>query len=340
MTSIRNWYTAQELAGLPGVPGTPQNVSAKAKREQWEGQRRLGSKAIEYSIAVLPVETRNALLKAAAESVATAPSGPAPKAAARARLPKLRAAESLTHRQILTRDARLLVVNMLKRMMQDGFSQRAACNQLLAWAANGELQDSVIAALALGNNKSGFEWSIYLNEQGPPVAEARPGQNVAAAARRLSARTLERWIDAEATGGADALAPGKRAKDLSIKPWVPYLLAEMQRPQKPHLSDAWRRMCTALPDDIEAPSYYAVQRWYSKKYSSLDKQRGRNQGSALNPHRYHRTRSAEGMTPMQEIHSEAGAPISRHRTRCLTSTSNWRFGTRTTWLHAMCSGLA
>lgn len=301
---MRNWYTAKELAGLPGMPGTVQNVKAKAQREGWEGQRRLGSKAIEYFFATLPIETRHALLKAAAEQVAAQQPKPLPVRQDKTALRTVNAEGELTHRQTLTRDARLLVVNMLKRMMHDGLSQRGACSQMLAWAAAGELHESVIAALALGNNKSGIEWAIRLNAQGLPEAEALPGQDVQAAVGRLSVRTLERWVESEAKGGMAALAPGKRAKDMSVKPWVPYLLAEMQRPQKPNLSDAWRRMCLSLPESIEAPSYYAVQRWYSKKFSSLDKQRGRNQGSALNPHKYHRTRTAEGMVPMQEIHSD------------------------------------
>lgn len=300
---MKNWYTARELAGLPGMPGTVQGVNLRAKREGWESQKRIGSGGgYEYNFLVLPDETRNALLKAAVDEVAK--HQPAPPALPAKKLPRQRDTASLTHRQILTRDARLLVVNTVKRMMHDGFSQRAACTKIHSWGASGELPAGLIAALALGHNKSGIEWDIRLDEQGLPEAEARPGQDVQAAVARLSVRTLERWVEAEAKGGVDALAPGKRAKDMSIKPWVEYLLVEMQRPQKPTLADAWRRMCVSLPENIDAPSYYAVQRWYSGKYSNLDKQRGRNQGSALNPHKYFRTRSSDGMVPMQEIHSD------------------------------------
>ena len=58
---MRKWFTAQELAGLPGLPTTDRNVRLMAEREGWEGQRRLGSKAVEYSFAVLPAETQAAL---------------------------------------------------------------------------------------------------------------------------------------------------------------------------------------------------------------------------------------------------------------------------------------
>lgn len=60
------FYTAQELAGLPGLPGTERNVRALAKRHSWKGQRRLGSKAIEYAFDELPQETQTALTRRAA----------------------------------------------------------------------------------------------------------------------------------------------------------------------------------------------------------------------------------------------------------------------------------
>lgn len=306
---MRNWYTAQELVGLPGMPGTARAIQLRAQREGWEGQRRLGSKAIEYHIAVLPEATRAALLKAAVTEVAEARAAaptietlPVVQETAVALRP-LSSTGSLTHRQSLTRDARLLVVNMLKRLIAGGLSQKAAIAQLREWTARGELQPQVLSALALGNNKSGLEWAIRLVD-GLPSAELLPGQDVRAAACDVSMRTLERWLQQARDGGAEALAPGKREKDMSLKPWVPYLLERMQRPQKPFLSDAWREMCAALPEGVEAPSYHAVQRWYREKFSSLDKQRGRNQGSALNPHKYHLSRSSEGMQPMQELHSD------------------------------------
>lgn len=300
---MRNYYTAQELAGLPGLPGTARNIKEVAKREHWEGQRRLGSKAIEYRATSLPKVTREALLKAAVDAVAS--QRPAVTERTTSQVVAItKANDALTHRQRLTRDARLLVVNTIKRLQDEGISQRAACVRLLAWAATGQLQQNVQVALALGNNKSGIEWNIGTNAEGLPEAEAAPGQDLQRAACLLSARTLERWMEMERNGGASALAPGKREKDMSVKPWVPYLLAEMQRPQKPFLTDAWRSMCRTLPKSIAKPSYDTVYRWYSKKYSSLDKQRGRHQGSALNPHKYSRTRTAAGMVPMQEIHSD------------------------------------
>ncbi|MHA5702687.1 DNA-binding protein, partial [Pseudomonas aeruginosa] len=68
---MSEWFSAQELAGLPGVPGTARNVKAMAERKSWSGRRRVGTKAIEYHVSALPKETRAALLNAALGEVAT-----------------------------------------------------------------------------------------------------------------------------------------------------------------------------------------------------------------------------------------------------------------------------
>jgi len=67
---MHNWYSARELAGLPGMPGTERAIQLRAKRERWEGQGRLGSKAIEYCFAALPAETQAALFGASLSVVA------------------------------------------------------------------------------------------------------------------------------------------------------------------------------------------------------------------------------------------------------------------------------
>lgn len=60
----QNWYTAKELAGLPGLPGTHSAIVRKAKREGWEGRRRKGrGGGREYKFDSLPVEAQARLLK-------------------------------------------------------------------------------------------------------------------------------------------------------------------------------------------------------------------------------------------------------------------------------------
>ena len=59
---MKSWYSASELAGLPGLPRTVQNINEKAKRESWTHRPRQGrGGGREYSIYSLPAETREFL---------------------------------------------------------------------------------------------------------------------------------------------------------------------------------------------------------------------------------------------------------------------------------------
>jgi hypothetical protein len=63
------YYTAKELAGKPGMPGTVQNVNSKAKRENWPWRKHAGKGGgREYPLSSLPAETRAALAVASTTS--------------------------------------------------------------------------------------------------------------------------------------------------------------------------------------------------------------------------------------------------------------------------------
>lgn len=68
MTNQLGWFTARELAGLPGMPGTERAIQIRGKSD-WQGRKRNGSKVIEYRLTDLPGETQAAIL---ARSVAEA----------------------------------------------------------------------------------------------------------------------------------------------------------------------------------------------------------------------------------------------------------------------------
>lgn len=55
-------YTTKELAGMAGLPSTPNGVRIMAMRKGWSSQRREGTKAREYCFDVLPTETQTALI--------------------------------------------------------------------------------------------------------------------------------------------------------------------------------------------------------------------------------------------------------------------------------------
>ncbi len=58
---MKEWFTARELAGLPGMPGTERGVLKAAKRENWRSRKRPKGKGREYHIQSLPETTRTHL---------------------------------------------------------------------------------------------------------------------------------------------------------------------------------------------------------------------------------------------------------------------------------------
>lgn len=214
------------------------------------------------------------------------------------------ASEDLTSRQRLIRDARLLVVRKVHQLRNLGTSTNRAAETLLHALASGELAESVVLAMAIGNDKNGFVFDVVIGHEGVLVGVPGPDQKIDGFAAMTSARTLRRWCQAHAERGADGLIPLKRQRDMTTKPWVPYFLQHMQRPQKPMLTDAYRAMVASLPEGIERPSIHAVRRWYDTKYSNIDKLRGRHQGSALNAFKFSHKRTNAGMVPMLEVHSD------------------------------------
>ncbi|MFI8414958.1 DNA-binding protein [Serratia sp. NPDC078593] len=60
----KEWFAAQELAGIAGLPSSPQGINQMARREGWASQRRKGvqGKAVEYHIDSLPLSVRNLLM--------------------------------------------------------------------------------------------------------------------------------------------------------------------------------------------------------------------------------------------------------------------------------------
>ncbi len=62
---MKQWYSALELAGLPGLPTTRQNVTLKAQREDWPSRSRKGKGGgREYREVAVPAKTLRALLLA------------------------------------------------------------------------------------------------------------------------------------------------------------------------------------------------------------------------------------------------------------------------------------
>ncbi|MDW0617336.1 transposase domain-containing protein [Mannheimia haemolytica] len=68
---MNEWFSANDLAGLKGMPSSPQGVNKKARLEQWQKQQQNGKqgKAYEYHLHSLPPETQQQLRLNAALAV-------------------------------------------------------------------------------------------------------------------------------------------------------------------------------------------------------------------------------------------------------------------------------
>jgi putative transposase len=60
---MKQWYSAFELAGLPGLPALSNNITRKAKAEKWQSRQRTGrGGGKEYAYNSLPKPTQAALI--------------------------------------------------------------------------------------------------------------------------------------------------------------------------------------------------------------------------------------------------------------------------------------
>ncbi|SEC23098.1 putative transposase [Pseudomonas saponiphila] len=266
---MRNWYSAQELAGLPGLPSTSRNVKAMAARENWEGQQRLGSKAVEYSFAMLPEKTQAALI--AASIPASAPEAPAETHVILSGCDAKKASR-LNDSQISVMTARLSFVREIERMSKV-VSQNRAILTLVSLARTGDL-------------------SPYLAEQ---VVRANDRKTED---RTLSERTLKRWLADYRAHGEMGLAPARRKQDMSVPSWAAEFLKHYQRPQKPSVEAAYEQF-KQIHSEVHSsvcPSIHAVRRWL-KKLSPEARERGRMGPHELKTLQAYNRRKADMLWP-------------------------------------------
>lgn len=262
---MRNWYSARELAGLPGMPGTERAIQLRAKREHWEGQGRLGSKAIEYHFSALPKETQAALINASVNE-----SQPAQVEA-----PELNEAERdtvfasrLSEDQRSVMVARLAFVREIERMSR-AVSQQRAIESLVALAKADQL-------------------SPYLTDRVMRANDRKTGD------RTLSERTLKRWLSDYRQHGETGLAPARRQKDMSLPAWSVSFLTCYQRPTKPSVEAAYAEF--ALKHPAERPSIHVVRRFLNK-LSAEARERGRRTPQELKALQPFKRRSTKQMYP-------------------------------------------
>ncbi len=243
---MKQWYTAQELAGLAGMPGTDRAIQIRAKKEAWEGRRREGSKAQEYAFASLPADTQSALLAA---SLAQAPAVVLPQAET---LPAVVAGSvtELASWQRECAEARLAIVREIQRMAGTVGMTRAVM-EMVNRAGLGNLPDHLQGLVRVANAKAGE-------------------------GRTLSRSRLYDWCRLVDQAGSQSpvalLAPKARAQ--AIPAWASPLLKAWGQPQKPALTDVLDKLRQVLPAD-QMPSYHQAYRFLTQRMGKVDVQRGR-----------------------------------------------------------------
>ncbi|SED34892.1 DNA-binding protein [Pseudomonas anguilliseptica] len=265
---MRKWFTAQELAGLPGLPTTDRNVRLMAEREGWEGQRRIGSKAVEYSFAVLPAEAQAGILARLVqqEQPQEAPKPTAPHSLISPKRDGL-SASRLNDDQRSVMSARVSFVREIERMSQVVSQQRAILT-LVGLARDGQL-------------------SPYLAER---VERANDRKS---ADRSLSERPLKRWLADYRKHGEVALAPIRRKQDVTMPSWAPLFLKHYQRPQKPSVVAAYEAFSAEYPG---APGIHAIRR-YLAKLSPQQREHGRMGAHAIKSLKAMKRRAADTLWP-------------------------------------------
>ena len=238
------YYSARQLAGLPGLPGTERQVRARAAREKWAVREAPapggpGGVRHEYSLSALPPETQAALLKPAEES-ALPPALPVP-------LPLITA---LADWQTQAMDARLGIIVHVRRVMAErGIRLKRAVEIVVSQARGGTLPEHIQRLVSAAN--------------------ARLGKS-----RALSSRSIHRWL-AQERSGTTAVAPRVK-QTATTPPWAPALLKTYRKPQKPALTDCVRYLRTPglLPAGVTPPSYDQA-RTLLRRLGNVEVNRGR-----------------------------------------------------------------
>ncbi|EFX7053198.1 transposase [Shigella sonnei] len=285
------YFSVNELIGLPGMPGTAQGVRLALKKLAGNTpelvRKRQGTKAFEYHIDCLPVETQDAVrerhfkaLLASQENETSSASvpqkskshiKPSQELELMRQCPALleREVSSLTAKQKQIADARALLAGEVERLRLAGMSRAGAVKFIATESRKGLLPAELQAAADIANARKG---------------SSRKG---------VGERSLQEWLTlflSTRQGGERLalLAPGhlKARKPEQIK-WLPDFLAHWRSLNGPSLQAAyrsfeeeWQQVYADQPAMIAAcPSYDAVRR-AMEKLPKRERVRGRVSGSA------------------------------------------------------------
>ena len=291
----KGWYSAQELAGLPGLPGTDRRVRSAAEKNLWVSRAKVRGKGNEYALRSLPAETQAYITSLIHDLVATSPAPvgsalpavavnpekpkkttavtvalPAGAVAVRGQVRKLKAEAQLTDGERAYRDAALVLCRAIERAEAESKHSVKRCCE--------ELADRLVARMASGAEIDGLMQAAvttYLK----PRKNAGPLGGVAAQAGRLQ-RMMAFFEEGRLAGDVGRfLVPGKREKVGHNPIHVACFLRFFCLPTRPPVVEAYRAMEPWLIErGLEVPSYSVVCRIENELPVTV-KYRGRVTGS-------------------------------------------------------------
>jgi putative transposase len=289
------FITVNELAGLPGLPGTPQGIryamNKLAANSPELMRRRQGSKAIEYHIDCLPAEAREVVRQRHYTSVleqSGCKSVDVPVKRSKAIKPSneleimrqcpalvTREVSALNAKQKSVADARALLALEVLRLRDAGMSRLAAVQFIVDGSRDGTLPDHIMDAALIANARKG---------------SSRKG---------VGKSSLQEWVTIyqETENSVERLimlAPGyHKAKKPEEIFWMMDFLQHYRIWKRPTVAEAyekfeaeWARVYAGNSAMLAAlPSIHAVRREL-KKLPVIHRERFRRTGSAwrsLNP---------------------------------------------------------
>ncbi|OQY20112.1 MAG: hypothetical protein B6I36_02395 [Desulfobacteraceae bacterium 4572_35.1] len=278
-TDIKEWFTAGDLAELklPKTPASESGVKRRAKRDEWQSRKKVGTKAFEYHISSLPTQAQDSLLNTAIAEVPE-PSCNLP-AATNTNLPAeiadLPDSARLAGWQRSTMNARYVILKLIDSVAQ-AHSLNKAIDQVITQAENDVLPPHIQALVPIANARSA----------------GGKGKNV------LSRRTIYRWRELAALGNT-ALAP-KQTRKREVPAYAPWFLKCYQKPQKPSVQDALDELKLIIPKEIKMPSQSQCYRLLAKM-SNVDQHKGRMSTKEIKALKGFRRRDTSNLLPLDVV---------------------------------------
>lgn len=248
---MNEWFTAIQLAELPGLPKTDRAIRIKAEKEGWQSRKRETGKGLEYHISSLPMETQKDLAKQHAKTTAASES----PAAAAGRMLAGTVAKKVNKEAQISGLQQLIVLPETARKRADA--------KLLIIDAAATFNAPYLAIRQGVKGEQDFckaynEHSIFIADW---VYQTIP--NISTSSVRRWKDTLDKCGPAALAGRYNPVAVSKIDETPQLSEFLVAVLHE-----KPHLANKWNQLHKLLTVyitkhdlPVDVPSMSSIRRW-------------------------------------------------------------------------------